>query len=179
MNFVNIFLVLILLLHNIVTGTDANQPVHQLSQELALNLRSEGLERLSTFIDGGSACDQVERNTPANAEGYYYFCSDLDTYEKMYPYLEETFTHDIAKKLIESVVIVMNNRLSYQKVGWGSINDWSRANGTIKSGDEETVVYKFNVPVFGDDSPANEIQIEYKYVTNKGWRINSPARSLR
>lgn len=97
----------------------------------------------------------------------------------MYQYLEETFTHDIAKKLIESVVVVINNRLSYQRVGRGSMNDWSRANGMIVSRDEQTSIYKFKVPVFGDDYPANEIQIEYNYIANQGWRINSPVRLLR
>jgi hypothetical protein len=150
----------------------------ELSQELALKLRAEGLEHLSTFIDGGSACGQTEKKTPANKKGYYYYCSDLDTYEKMYQYLEETFTHDIAKNLIDSVVVI-NNRLSYQGVGWGSNNEWSKASGMIVSRDEETIIYKFIVPNFVEESPAAEIQIEYKYTPNKGWRINSPARSLR
>ncbi|WP_167357218.1 DL-endopeptidase inhibitor IseA family protein [Paenibacillus pectinilyticus] len=179
MKYMNIFIILILLLQNLVIGNNQNQSVPELSQELALKLRAEGLKRSSTFIDGGSACDQVERNTQANQDGYYYFCSDLDTYGEMYQYLEETFTHNIAKKLIESVVVVINNRLSYQSVGWGSMNDWSRAIGMIASRDENTITYKFKVPVFGDDYPTDEIQIEYKYITNKGWRINSPARLLR
>ncbi|MFK7692111.1 DL-endopeptidase inhibitor IseA family protein [Paenibacillus sp. HJGM_3] len=173
----NIFIILLLLLHNLVGGTDQNQSVPELSEELALKLRAEGLERLSTFIDGGSECDQGK--APASQEGYYYFCSDLDTYEEMYEYLEETFTPDITKKLIESVVVVDNNRLSYQSVGWGSLNDWSRANGTIASRDEKTIKYKFRVPVFGDSHPPSEIQIEYEYIPEQGWRINSPARSLR
>lgn len=175
----NIFIILLLLLHNLVGGTDQNQSVPELSEELALKLRAEGLERLSTFIDGGSECDQVEGKAPADKEGYYYFCSDLDTYEEMDEYLEETFTPDITKKLIESVVVVNNNRLSYQSVGWGSMNDWSRANGTIASRDEKTIIYKFRVPAFGDSYPPDEIQIEYEYIANKGWRINSPARILR
>jgi len=175
----NKLIILMLLLQSLIIGNHQTQPLPELNQELALKLRAEGLERLSTFIEGGRACDQVQRDTPAKEGGYYYFCSDLATYEKMYSYLEEIFTHDIAKKLIESSAVVINDRLSYQRVGWGSVNDWSRATGMIVSRDEQTITYKFIMPEYGDDAPPSEIQVEYKYATNKGWRINSPARSLR
>lgn len=174
-----ILIYLILFLNTITNNDNPNQIIPELNHNLALVLRAEGLYRYSTFIDGGSKCDNVERNTPANQEGYYYYCSDLDTYEEMYRYLEESFTHEIAKKLIENRTVVTNNRLAYQSVGWGSINDWSRATGEIVSKNNSIIKYRFNVPVFGDSAPADEIVIEYQNVTKKGWRINSPAGILR
>jgi hypothetical protein len=79
---------------------------------------------------------------------------------------------------INSVAVVINDRLSYQSVRWGSMSDWPRAAGTIESRDDKSITYNFNVPVYGDDYPPDQVQIEYQYVADKGWKINSPTRLL-
>lgn len=176
-----VLMMLIFLFQTLVSGGNngQSQTVPELNEQLALELRAEGQTRSSNFIDGGIGCKPEEPQVPVDQEGHVYFCPDLDTYDKMYEYLEATFTHEQAKNLIESVVIEIDGKLAYQMVGWGSMLDWSRAKGVIASKDDTAITYKFMMPTFGEESMEYEAQVEYRYVAGQGWKINSPARGLR
>jgi iseA protein len=163
-------LILIILFPNMPQNShDSN-----LSEEEALRIHQVASKHLLNIFEGGT-CSFEDRRVPNDNNEYYYFCDNLDTEEKMYNYLEEGFTYNIANHLINELdIFKVNGRLAFTPRSSGSMNDWENARGEIVEEKNGTIVYKFTVPlVVKSDYPPTEVIIEYIYVEGKGWRINN------
>ncbi|MBA2939503.1 hypothetical protein HZF08_14400 [Paenibacillus sp. CGMCC 1.16610] len=145
-----------------------------LSKEEALSIHDVAANYLLTINEGGT-CSIEDRRVPNDKNEHYYFCTNLDSTEKMYNYLEEGFTHNIANQIINGLdIFEVNNRLAFTPRSSGSMNDWKNATGEILNEGNGTIAYKYIVPlVVKGDYPPAEVILDYVYVLGAGWRINN------
>ncbi|WP_218033994.1 IseA DL-endopeptidase inhibitor family protein, partial [Paenibacillus koleovorans] len=145
----------------------------------AVRLRNVAFEHYVNVKQGGSICLNNELNTPVNNEGYYYFCSDLDSIDKLELYLNKVFIEQVTKQILESLnVKKINNKLAYQQADGGSMNDWAKATVKLINKEKNTCSYEFLVPT-ADGAKSQIILVNYIYIENAGWRVGTTPGKLK
>lgn len=157
-----------------MTNAKKNVPmIPALDEKDALTLREEANARYySVFHDGGEECKDLTDERLANDEYYYYFCHDLDSLDKIKESLQTVFSKEVASELINSYPTEeINDKLAYLPYDAGSMLNWDEAKGTLS--DDQTGMKKYEFIVPDLDGVTESIEIEFVYVENRGWRINT------
>ncbi|MBU7314289.1 IseA DL-endopeptidase inhibitor family protein [Paenibacillus oleatilyticus] len=153
--------------------------IAQFGEKEALALRNKAMNHYFNVLDGGSDCKDQQKSTPVSEDYFYNFCDDLDTIDKLTVYLEEVFTKEITSDFIRSSDYkIINNKLSYQSLGWGSLNDWEKATVKLVADNGNAKSFEFTVPSAEESMGDTIINIKFIYVLQKGWRIASQPRNI-
>jgi len=174
MNFLFFLLFLMVLESN--TGL-ANRT---LQVQEALNIHNSAVTHINTLAFGGE-CDLNERKVPRTSVEYYY-CEELNSPEKISKYLEEVFTNNETSQIMKDLKIkYYDGKPSFIPSDSGSMNDWTKANGTIIKQSKNQITYEFIVPLRIESTiPPAVVQIDYVYESGKGWRMNNiPSSNFR
>ncbi|MCP3776601.1 IseA DL-endopeptidase inhibitor family protein [Paenibacillus sp. MZ04-78.2] len=153
--------------------------IEKLNEKDALALRNKAANHYFNVLDGGTDRTAQQKSTPLTEDYFYNFCDDLDTIDKLTAYLEEVFTKEITADFIKTSDFKMiNNKLSYPSLGWGSLSDWEKAAVKLKADEGNVKTFEFTVPSVEESMNDETVSLEYKYVPQKGWRVASRPSKL-
>ncbi len=112
---------------------------------------------------------------------YRYLDETLATREKLEQYLQQVFTENAAKALLEELgIIEYQGRMAQPDSGGGSILQWEKAKASLLKEDATSKDFEIKVP-YGEEDDSIDYDVftvVLKYIPEKGWRIDTPLLAL-
>jgi len=159
-------------------GTDDDDEgdgvIPPLDGEAALKLREEGVTRFFTvFYDGGKKCKPLEeRQIGDDPLGYYFFCDDMNTKDKIKEYLEPSYADALITEWVDSEMVVQQGgKLAYMPYDVGALTDWEKAKlSRVVEDKGSTKVFEYDVPEAEGESRLIQVPFIYE---NQKWKLNA------
>ena len=148
--------------------------IPEINAQTALQLRNEAIAKYyAVFVDGGEQCtSSLDERLADKEEFYYYYCSDMDTKEKIKQYLKGSFTDTIVNHLLDTETIKMiNGKLTYSPADVGSMLEWDQAKIKSITGSQTEKEITFEVPDV--DGEIETIKFELQCEEDNRWKINT------
>lgn len=166
-----------------LTGCNSSKPLANLEEiepislndQMAIQLRNEAITKLYTALaEGGEQCTSSFEERLADAEEYYYFfCSDLDTREKITAYLRTSYTESVVREMLDNYPIkVINDKLVYLPYEVGSLREWEKARVIGIMDFEEKSEIRFEVPDVDGETEVITIDAVYEAIDDK-WKLDT------
>lgn len=159
-------------------GTDdddeGDDVIPPLDGEAALKLRDEGVTRFFTvFYDGGKKCKPLEeRQIGDDPLGYYFFCDDMNTKDKIKEYLEPSYADALITEWVDSdTVVEKDGKLAYMPYDVGALTNWEEAKlSRVVEDKGSTKVFEYDVPEAEGESRLIQVPFIYE---NQRWKLNA------
>lgn len=166
-----------------VSGCNAKKPaketetmIPEIDEQMVLKLRNEAIEKYYVvFSEGGEQCStSLDERLADPEEYYYYYCSDLDSKEKIKEYLKGSYTEAIVDQMLDTDAIkTINGKLAYLPSDVGSMLEWEKAEVVQIKDDQNKKEIEFRVPDVDGVVEIIKIQIVYEERESGGWRIDT------
>ncbi|WP_334078129.1 DL-endopeptidase inhibitor IseA family protein [Paenibacillus sanfengchensis] len=153
---------------------DGDNEIPPLDGDAALKLRDEGVATFFTvFYDGGKKCKPLEeRQIGDDPLGYYFFCDDMNTKEKIREYLEPSFADALITEWVDSdIVVEQDGKLVYRPYDVGALTDWDKAKlSRVVVDERDKKVFEYDVPEAEGESRLIQVPFIYE---NQKWKLNA------
>jgi hypothetical protein len=140
--------------------------------KLALSARQHYWDTMNGHIQKAKDSKCSSKTFIYKGTEYRYFCSELDTKEKLVKYLNEVFTLNAINKGIKKYrFIEYHGKLAQPNGDGGSLLEWDKAKAKLIYQRKDIRLYEFSVP-YGDPVEYEKRKVTFVKVRNK-WQINA------
>jgi len=152
--------------------------IPKLNSNKILELVNSGSSMFHAVVEAGEGITDCkfpeEKYYTINGNDYKYFCSKIDTKEKLTIFLQTIFTERIRNKILDDLdLVVHNGKILTSGAGIGDGYDWGEAKINLINQNKNIAIVTFQVSLIIDSTKKNKIKLEFMYMKNVGWRINS------
>ena len=169
-----VILIILLSLVIVLTGcTAAEEPetgiLPELNRDAAIDKVVAAQQAFFHISSGGN--DFVYESFEYEGYPYRYMGGELDTWEKLYSYIDDIYTDEAIEALIEWMGLVEHEgRLAQPDADGGSIVDWRTAEVILAEDKKIEKTYDFTIS-YGESTET----VSFTFVLDEGkWKLNYP-----